>query len=91
MTLNKHKPTMQNITKHYLHCPHTSNYNFKALATVVHGRAETYINKLAGKGIKTGSVVGLLNVYCFTEVSWDGVDVKTQTHSSCTHFNLHIK
>lgn len=82
---------MQSINKHYLHCPHTSNHSFKALAATVHGKAGTYINSLAGKGIKTGSVVGLLNVYCLTEVSWEGEDVKTQTHSFCTHFNLHIK
>jgi hypothetical protein len=82
---------MQNNTKYYVHCPHTSNHSFKALAIAVHGKAETYINLLAGKGIKTGSAVGLLTVYCFTEVSWEGEDVKTQTHSSCTQFYLYTK
>ena len=84
---------MKNNTKHYLHCPHTSNHRFKALATAVHGKAETgltaSINSLSGKGIKIGSAVGLLTVYCFTEVSRESEDVKTQTHSSRTQFNLH--
>lgn len=82
---------MQNNTKHCVHGPHTSNHSFKALATAIHGKAETYINSTAGKGIKTGSVVGLLTAYCFTEVSWEGEDVKTQTHSSCTQLNLYTK
>ena len=43
------------------------------------------------KRIKTGSVAGLFTVYCFTEVRWEGEDVKTQTHSFCTQFNLHTK
>jgi hypothetical protein len=47
---------MKNNNEYYLHCPHTSNHSFKALATVVHGKAETSftasMNSLAGKGIK---------------------------------------